>query len=145
MISLETARKLKDAGLTWQPANGDRFAIPDRGLDDQVFIINDMAAFVEMVKGIPAVTFHGTPEWALDYLHVGETIWLPGEGQLRGLLEAVLAQAGVTVYDLLYVDGVYTCRFELKDQALAFHANDAAEAYAAALWYVMQVSCPGLT
>ena len=27
MISLEMARKLKEAGLAWEPAQGDRFAL----------------------------------------------------------------------------------------------------------------------
>ena len=31
MIRLETARKLKAAGLHWEPAQGDRFAVPERG------------------------------------------------------------------------------------------------------------------
>ncbi|OIO90628.1 MAG: hypothetical protein AUK03_12635 [Anaerolineae bacterium CG2_30_64_16] len=136
MISLETARKLRDAGLAWQPAQGDRFAIPDRGLDDHTFVINDMAAIIEVLGGAPAVTFHGTPEWALDYLYLGETIWLPDEGQLRTLLQDALAAHGATVYDLLYIDGTYTCRFEFDEQALAFHAPSASEAYAEALLHV---------
>ena len=37
------------------------------------------------------------------------------------------------MFDLLYADGTYTCRFESRGEALAFHAGDAAEAYACAL------------
>ena len=86
MIGLETARKLKAAGLHWEPAQGDRFAVPERGMDDRVFVINDMATIIEMIQGAEMVTFHGTPEWALDYVYLGEAVWLPDEGQLRELL-----------------------------------------------------------
>jgi hypothetical protein len=137
MIGLETARKLKAAGLHWEPAQGDRFAVPDRGMDDRVFVINDMATIIEMIQGAEMVTFHGTPEWALDYVYLGEAVWLPEEGQLRQLLEDRLASAGVTVYDLLFVDEWFACRFEWRDEALAFTATDAVEAYAAALLHVI--------
>ena len=38
MIDLDLARALRDAGLTWTPAAGDRFLVPDRDLDDMLFI-----------------------------------------------------------------------------------------------------------
>jgi hypothetical protein len=138
MIELQTARKLKDAGLIWRPKQGDLFIAPDRGMDDLTFVINDIATFVEMWHGAPAVTFHGTPEWALDYLYLGETLWLPHEGQLRELLQQLLAAAGTDVFDLLYADGRYTCRFAWRGEALAFPAEDAAETYAAALLYLWE-------
>ena len=133
MINMVTARKLKEAGMAWNPGDGDRFTVPDRGLDDRVFVINDMATIIEMLQGAPVVSFHGTPEWALDYLYLGETIWLPSEEQLRAALQNRLLDAGTAVYDLLYADGVYTCRFEWQGEALAFQGDSAAEAYAAAL------------
>jgi hypothetical protein len=138
MISLETARALREAGLVWQPAQGDKFVIPDRGMDQQVFVINDMATVMEMLKGAPAITFHGTPEWALDYIHVGELIWLPGEEELRDRLQEALAAVGQSAYDLLCLGGAYSCRFELGGEALAFHADAAPEAYAAALLHLLQ-------
>jgi len=101
MIGLETARRLRDAGLAWKPAHGDRFVAPDRGMDDVVFVINDMATIIETWQGAPAVTFHGTPEWALDYLYLGETVWLPHESQLRELLRHALAPTGSDTFDLL--------------------------------------------
>jgi hypothetical protein len=133
MLSLETARRLKDAGLTWHPEQGDRFVVPDRGLDGQAFVINDMATIIESLRGSPAVTFHGTPEWALDYVLMGETVWLPSEEQLRAELERRLAEVGVTVYDLLYLGGTYSCRFEWQGEAIALHASNATEAYGEAL------------
>jgi hypothetical protein len=142
MIGLETARKLKEAGLTWQPLHGDRFVAPDRNLDDLVFVVNDMATIIEMWQGAPAVTFHGTPEWALDYLYLGETLWLPHESQLRELLRRMLAEAGSDTFDLLYADGSYTCRFAYRDEAVAFRADTAEEAYAAALLHLRACGAP---
>ena len=92
MITLATARRLKAAGLHWEPAQGDRFAVPERGMDDRVFVINDMATIIEMIQGAEMVTFHGTPEWALDYVYLGEAVWLPDEGQVRELLHQRLMQ-----------------------------------------------------
>ena len=137
MISVETARKLKEAGLVWQPNKGDQFMVPGGGLDEQVFLLSDMAIIVESLKGHPAVTFHGTPEWASDYVFIVDTLWLPNESQLRLQLQERLAEAGAPVFDLLYADGTYTCRFEHRGQALAFRADDAAEAYGQALLQLM--------
>jgi len=36
------ARQLKEAGLIWKPGPGDRFAIPDRDLDEEVFVLSNM-------------------------------------------------------------------------------------------------------
>jgi hypothetical protein len=140
MLSLDTARKLSDAGLTWRPARGDRFIVPDRGMDAQVFVINDMATTIETLRGWPAVTFHGTSEWALDYVWLAEVVWLPTEEQLRTALQERLVAASVVVYDLLYADGAYTCRFAWDDQALAFRAAEAVEAYAGAVLHLLQAS-----
>ena len=137
MIELETARRLKSAGLHWEPAQGDRFAVPERGMDDRVFVINDMATIIEMIHGAEMLTFHGTPEWALDYVYLGEAVWLPDEGQLRELLHQRLTQDAQPVYDLLCLDGSFTCRFGWRDESLAFTAAEASEAYAAAVLYVM--------
>jgi hypothetical protein len=101
-------------------------------------VINDMATIIEMFQGAPAVTFHGTPEWALDYLFLGETVWLPHESQLREMLRRALAATDSDTFDLLFADGVYTCRFEWEGEALAFRAEVAEEAYAAALLYLFE-------
>ncbi len=138
-ISLETARRLKAAGLTWEPVQGDRFVLLERDLDDKVFVINDMATIIELFQGTPAVTFHGTPEWALDYVYLGEAVWLPEEGQLRERLHALLAGRGISpIYDLVFMDDQYTCRFEYAGRALAFRAATASEAYAAALLWLLE-------
>ena len=85
MISLELAVRLREAGLGWTPAPGDRFALPDRGLDE-VFVLSNMTIQVyELPKG-SVIGFNGTTEWALDDVEQDEAIWLPSEGQLRDRL-----------------------------------------------------------
>ena len=69
------------------------------------------------------VTFHGTPEWALDYVYLGEAVWLPDEGQVRALLHQSLIQDAPPVYDLLCLDGSFTCRFGWWGESLAFSAE----------------------
>jgi len=140
MISVEMAERLRAAGLAWAPVQGDRFALLDRDLDDRVFVINDMATFIERLQGTPAVTFHGTPEWALDYVLLSEAVWLPEEGQLRERLQAALAEEGEPIYDLLYADGEFTCRFEWHGARLAFRGADASGVYAAALLHLMSAA-----
>ncbi|MFC4786937.1 pilus assembly protein CpaE [Nocardioides sp. MAHUQ-72] len=87
MVGLEVARALRDAGVVWRPRKGDRFAIPDRDLDDHVFVLSDMVVeLVEVPDGDRVLAFNGTTEWALDALEANEAVWLPREDQLRELL-----------------------------------------------------------
>ena len=138
MLSIETARALKEAGLEWAPQDGDRFTVPETVFENRPFVINDMATMIERYQGSPVVTFHGTPEWALDFIWLGDTVWLPSEGQLREMVAARLAERDAHVYDLLYADGQFTCRFEVEGERLAYVAAQADEAYAAALLHLMQ-------
>lgn len=82
MVSLALAQQLKVAGLRWQPHQHDFFAIPDRDMDERVFVISDMSVLVEVLQGWPAITFNGTAEWALDYILAMDTVWLPSDEQL---------------------------------------------------------------
>jgi hypothetical protein len=93
MIDVDLARELKRAGLAWQPAEHDCFTIPDTELAGQIFVVSQQTTTVEVLKGQPALTFHGSSEWALDYLYTTDAIWLPSETQLRQRLER-LAGAG---------------------------------------------------
>jgi hypothetical protein len=88
VISLDLAVALRDAGLKWLPEPGDRFAIPDRDLDDAVFVLSDMTIEVhELPAGEGTIIgFNGTTEWALDDVDKEEAVWLPREDQLRELL-----------------------------------------------------------
>ncbi len=88
MITLELARRLRGAGLAWEPAPGDRFVVPDRDMDDEVFVVSDMVVDVHDLPGGRVLGFNGTVEWALDNIAAAEVVWLPREDQLRGRLGA---------------------------------------------------------
>jgi hypothetical protein len=86
VISVPLARRLRDAGLRWEPARGDAFVVVDRGIDDEVFVLSDMTIEVHEFPTGPEIGFNGTVEWALDSVEKGNTLWLPREDQLRELL-----------------------------------------------------------
>jgi hypothetical protein len=86
VISVKLAIRLRAAGVTWEPVPGDRFVIPDRGLDDQTFVLSDMIVQVHELPRATVIGFNGTTEWALDDIERDEAIWLPREDQLRGML-----------------------------------------------------------
>ena len=105
VINLELAHRLKAVGVEWRPAPGDHFHVPDRDLDETVFVVSDM---VVEVRELPSrqryLAFNGTTEWALDSIEQDEVVWLPREDQLRALLadsfvglEAVPGGFAVTV------------------------------------------------
>jgi hypothetical protein len=83
VITYELAAQLQEAGLVWTPASGDRFAVPDRDLDDQVFVISEMTIEPHQLESGGIVRFNGTTEWALDSIAQSEVVWLPHEAQLR--------------------------------------------------------------
>src|SRR4051812_17526479 len=86
MIDVQLAQELKEAGLVWKPGPGDRFAIPESGLDDDVFVLSHMTIEVHELPEGRVIGFNGTTEWAMDDVELDETIWLPREDQLRELL-----------------------------------------------------------
>lgn len=137
MIPLSLARQLKDAGLGWQPALYDFFAVPDRGMDEHVFVISDLLVTLETLQGQPVVAFQGASEWALDDLATGELVWLPREDQLRQALEAALLAEGRP--QLRLDSGLEGCRCTIQpgDRPLTFRARQAGEAYAAALLHLL--------
>lgn len=86
MISLDLARRLQESGVSWTPRDGDRFWVPERDLDDVVFVVSHMVVEVRDVPTGRLLAFNGTTEWALDSLMQHEAVWLPREDQLRELL-----------------------------------------------------------
>ena len=123
MISIDLARRLRDAGLEWHPADGDRFYIPDRDLDEHTFSISEMTVDVRHVQGGRQIAFNGAVEWALDAIMEHEVIWLPAESQLRVLL-------GDTFVGLQRDASGYHCT---TGNDLTFSAPVAADAYGLAL------------
>ncbi|GAA1606393.1 hypothetical protein GCM10009804_73100 [Kribbella hippodromi] len=86
MITIEQAGRLRKAGVSWDPVAGDRFVVPDRDMDEDVFVVSDMTVEVHDYQGSKVIGFNGTTEWALDSIEQREVIWLPREEQLRTLL-----------------------------------------------------------
>lgn len=137
MISLATARKLREADLQWSPALHDFFAVPDRGMDERVFVISEVMAYVELRNNLPMVTFQGTTEWALDYLLKTEVVWMPREEQLRTLLMHYLVSEEQPALILSGTPEEYICSITFLGNKRQFEAGEASEAYAAALLHVL--------
>jgi len=143
MISLALARKLKSSGLTWNPQLNDFFAIPERELDEKVFVISDVSTYLGVQHGLPVIHFHGAEEWALDQIATGETVWLPTEEQLRlilehRLLEAMSLDADLPLLTLARTAIGYGCSIQFRKESLKFEAEDASEAYGLALLFVLE-------
>jgi hypothetical protein len=136
MLTVETARKLKAAGLEWHPALHDFFAIPDHGLDERIFVIADLPANLAVFQGQQVFTFEGAAEWAMDYIVTTEAVWLPTESQLRQAVEARTPDAPILLS--ISPDG-YECSIVFRPEAaVSFRATSAEEAYAQALLFLLQ-------
>ena len=83
MITHELALELARHGLPWKPSSGDRFYVPDRDLDDEVFVVSGMSIEVSDLPSGTEMRFNGTVEWALDSIAQTEVVWLPREEQMR--------------------------------------------------------------
>jgi hypothetical protein len=86
VISLDLALRLKNAGLPWKPASGDRFVVADRGMDAEVFVVSQLTIELRDTPSGPVFQFNGTTEWALDSVEQAAVVWLPYEEQLRTAL-----------------------------------------------------------
>lgn len=126
MITIEQAGRLRKAGVLWTPAAGDRFVVPDRDMDDDVFVVSDMTVEVHDYQGKKVIGFNGTTEWALDSIEQREVIWLPREEQLRALLgdHFRTLEAGADGYTVHLTSSAHT-------------APDAEQAYANALIHLL--------
>ncbi len=133
MLSPELAYRLKVAGLNWQPGLYDFFWIPDRALDERVFVISDMQANLELYRGLPVVTFHGVAEWALDYIMEQEVVWIPTEEQLRERLGRLADSLMLTQQ----ANGECTCTTEKEGRKYSFNGPDGSNAYGEALLFLL--------
>ncbi|MBL7254954.1 pilus assembly protein CpaE [Paractinoplanes lichenicola] len=130
MIGVQLAQQLREAGLTWKPALGDRFAIPDHDLDDEVFVLSNMTIEVHTLPEGQVIGFNGTTEWALDDVEMDETVWLPREDQLRELL-------GGTFRALRRGPAGYEVLIDLLGEERTFAAETVEGAYAGALLHLL--------
>ena len=127
MLSVGLAKKLRDAGLIWEPRRFDYFHIPDRSLDDEQFIIADLSIDVQhLATGIAAITFNGAVEWSLDYILTQDVVWLPSEDQLRTML-------GSRFLCLDRTDGGVRVSISIEGDTEVFEAETAEDAYGLAL------------
>jgi hypothetical protein len=118
-------RAMERAGLRWEPQAGDRFWVPDRDLDDSVFVVAEMTIDVVEATGGPLIRFNGTVEWALDSIAAADVVWLPWEHQLR----VMLADQFATLEALGGIAGGYAVA--LSDGSRHVHV-DPEQAYLAA-------------
>jgi len=130
VISVALAARLAEAGLRWQPARGDRFVIPGRGMDTEVFVVSDMSVEIHQFPSGPVIGFNGTVEWALDSVEVSAALWLPDEAALRDRLAGTFVQ--------LRREGErYRVELAVAGRRVIVEAGDAAEAYGLALAHLI--------
>ena len=135
MISSELALRLKQAGLVWRPVERDFFMMPEHNLDEQIFVVSALPALVQNFHSEMSITFHGSIEWALDYVLLSEAVWLPAETQMRALLsDAIGADAPLR---LDRTAAGYRVRIAFGPDLVDFDAADAEAAYALALLHVL--------
>jgi hypothetical protein len=130
VILLDLAVRLRDAGLAWTPAAGDRFVVRDRDMDDDVFVLSDMTIEIHHLPDGPVIGFNGTTEWALDDLEQDEAIWLPREDQLRD-------QIGSCFHRLERTDDGYRVMATVDGAPRSFSGAHPEEAYGRALLHLL--------
>jgi len=129
MIALALAQALRAAGLAWNPQSGDRFVVPDRDMDEEVFVVSNMVVEIHDAPTGQIIGFNGTTEWALDSLEQRQVVWLPRESQLRELLDRRFVR-------LESVTGGFAVVIDLDGEQREVDA-DAESAYARALLTVL--------
>jgi hypothetical protein len=131
MISTGLARQLREAGLRWKPASGDRFHIDRHEFDSDLFTVSDLTIEAHEYPTGTILGFNGTTEWALDSVGVEDTLWLPREDQLRDLLRAAFRS-------LQSIDDLYRVTIAIGDDSATFESISAPEAYGLALLAVLE-------
>ena len=131
MISVDLALALRSAGLAWQPTERDCFAIPGGQFDGKVFSLNEQPALIELLHGYPAITFHGSTEWALDHLYTSEVVWVPTETQLREKIDHLIGPEALFILERSSTG--YTCRAA----RMTAEGRDAEEAFARILLSIL--------
>ena len=131
MITRELAVTLREAGLVWHPAEGDRFQLdlPDEvelEAEAEIFTVSEMTIEARQTPSGTDLAFNGTTEWALDAVTLADAVWLPREDQLRELLRG-------TFRSLTRVEDAFRVEIEIADASAVFEHPDPSEAYGRAL------------
>jgi hypothetical protein len=126
VISVDTARRLRELGVRWRPRDGDRFVVADRDMDEDVFVLSTMTVDVHDLPEGAVIGFNGTTEWALDSVDQQDAVWLPREDQLRSLL-------GTTFTTLARDGDQWRVECTVRGSSRSVVHADAEEAYARAL------------
>ncbi len=133
MISRSLAIRLRDAGLEWAPQPHDVFAIPDRDLDDRLFVVADLSTEIAEIAGLRTITFNGVVEWSLDWILSEDVVWMPSEAQLR-------ERVGANLVALVRTPDGYRCTVSVGSGTRHFDSAEAADAYAAALLELIETA-----
>jgi len=134
MISRERALRLREAGLVWRhPQAGDAFSMLAEEFAGEAFTVSDMTVESHEFDTGTILGFNGTTEWALDSVAVEDTVWLPREEQLRGLL-------GGAFRSLTAGQDGLAVEIEFAGSTRRFVAGDAGDAYADALLALIAAS-----
>ena len=136
MLDLELAHELHEAGLAWEPTDGDRFMLPGRDLDERVFTISEMVVEVRRSPVGALIAFNGTTEWALDSIEQAEAVWIPREEQLREALDTALLALART-------DAGWRCTYRIGDTLQDTETRQAVDAYGRALLAVLRSDVTG--
>ena len=131
MISRELAVRLRDAGLSWHPAEGDRFQLDlpeeiELEAEADVFTVSAMTIEARQTPSGTDLAFNGTTEWALDAVTLADAVWLPHEDQLRDLLRG-------TFRGLVRLEDSFRVDIEIAGETLSFEHPEPSEAYGRAL------------
>jgi hypothetical protein len=134
MIDGGLAQSLYDAGIRWQPANGDWFCLFDD--TSEPWLVSSGAVELALIDGSPALLFHGASEWALDSVLAHEALWMPSETQVRELLLTTLGPKAVLQIEV-WAQGT-RCRAQVGDWCYEASSTHAVDAYALVLLAAMQ-------
>lgn len=131
VITFDLARELAEVGMPWLPSSGDRFVIPGKEMDDEVFHVAEMTIEVASHHGERVVKFNGTTEWALDSIPSDEVLWLPREDQLRDAL-------GQSLVALEHEDAEWIVTYDIGGRLERLRDLDVECGYARALTAVLR-------
>ena len=131
MISTELALALRDAGLLWRPASGDRFQLDEPEFEADVITVSEMTIEPRQYATGAILAFNGTTEWALDAVAQTDALWLPREDQLRELLRGAFRR-------LERLADTHRVEIEFAGETHAFEHPQPEDAYALAVLHVLR-------